>query len=241
MSLAFLDSAAAAAARVSSSEVASGPFVPGLTGATLPDPPDAATPRPRGAPGSGSAAPRRCDRAPCSTRRRSRGRRGCRRGPGRSRPPGARTSWPARGTTARRAAARIRSGSCQPGRPASWSAPSTNHSRAPGSSRGDRLEGVGRVARPLAVELDARDREPGHAGDGRLEPGRAAVAVARGAGRLVGRHPGRHQQHDVQVELPQRLRGHDQVPDVGRVEGAAEDADPASRRLRAVSGRARAP
>ena len=75
MSLAFLDSAAAAAARVSSSEVASGPFVPGLTGARLPDPPDAATPRPRGAPGSGSAALRRCDRGSCWTRRRSRGRR----------------------------------------------------------------------------------------------------------------------------------------------------------------------
>jgi hypothetical protein len=56
----------------------------------------------------------------------------------------------------------------------------------------------------------------------------------------VGRVAGRDEAHLVEAELPARLAGDDQVADVGRVEGAAEDADPAAPPA-VVSGGGRGP
>jgi hypothetical protein len=43
----------------------------------------------------------------------------------------------------------------------------------------------------------------------------------------VGRRGDRHQPDDVEIELVQRLLGHDEVGEVRRVERAPEDPEPA--------------
>ncbi len=101
-----------------------------------------------------------------------------------------------------------------------------NQSVDAGLGGGHRLEGVGGVARPVAVDLDVRHDEAGVVGDRALEPGGAALGGRDGRIVLVRRPAGGHEAHLVEPELPERLAGHDEVADVRWIEGAPEHAHP---------------
>lgn len=109
-----------------------------------------------------------------------------------------------------------------------------------GVGGGEGLQRVGGVAGPGAVELQARDGEAGAALDGPLEPGQPPLGGAVGALGLVGRKARRDEEQAVEAQLPQRLAREDQVAEVRRVEGAAEDSEAAWRGAAGgLSGRAR--
>jgi hypothetical protein len=84
---------------------------------------------------------------------------------------------------------------------------------------------IDRVGRPFAPHLEVRDLETRVAGDreaAQFEPMFGARVLLQ---RLVRRLSGRHQDDAVETELEVGLLTADQVADVQRVEGPAEDAD----------------
>jgi hypothetical protein len=87
------------------------------------------------------------------------------------------------------------------------------------------LKGIDRVRRTLPVELELADVEslvPAY----RQPAQRQSVVGARILRELfVRRHACRGQEHTVQPELKKGLLRAHQVPEVGRVEGATEDAE----------------
>ena len=90
----------------------------------------------------------------------------------------------------------------------------------------DRAQRIDRVRLARAVKLQVRDREalvarrrqPAH-----LESVLAARIVER---LLVRGHADRHEHDPVEPELHVRLLRADKMPEMRRVEGPAEDADP---------------
>ena len=133
---------------------------------------------------------------------------------------------PGRGTTPSLASSTTRAGSFQLASPAAMSAPSRKYSSLSGSSLRQQLERPVAVGDLVPPDLEVRGlhpllalgRQPRH-----LEPDLRARVVLD----LLVRRPARdHQQHPVQLELPARLLGEEQMTDVGRVEGPAQDPDP---------------
>jgi hypothetical protein len=88
----------------------------------------------------------------------------------------------------------------------------------------DPAQGVDGVGGAVVVDLQAADREGGVRGGG--DHGHQ-VAVLGGAdpNRLLPWPAGGHEHHRVQVELPARLLGGDEVAVVDGIEGAAHDPD----------------
>jgi hypothetical protein len=82
----------------------------------------------------------------------------------------------------------------------------------------DRVVGTG------AVQVDAGKHAGGIVGDGRLHHRRAVVGRGDRAVGLVGRLPGHDEEDAVEPKLHTRRLGQDEVPVVGRVEGAPDDA-----------------
>jgi hypothetical protein len=85
------------------------------------------------------------------------------------------------------------------------------------------LQGLIRVGRPLALDLEGRDGEAGIVGGG--EPCHCQAQLAAGivGNPLVGRGSGGDEDHLLEAELPERLLGERQVTEVRRVEGRAEN------------------
>ena len=94
-----------------------------------------------------------------------------------------------------------------------------------GTLGGDGREGLGAVVGAGAAGLDLGDLEGGVAGRG--DPRHLqAVGHRRPAGRLVRRRPRHHEPDPVQRAGLAAGLGQEQVPQVDRVERAAEDAQP---------------
>ena len=92
-------------------------------------------------------------------------------------------------------------------------------------------QGVGGVARPAGLDLQTPGRESRDVGDRRLDH---RQPVGRRGDRpfslLLPRDVGDHQDQRVQGEGVAHVDGGDQVTDVGRVEGPAEQSDAQRRR-----------
>jgi hypothetical protein len=96
------------------------------------------------------------------------------------------------------------------------------------------LKRIHRIGRSLAADLEIGDLEAPVVLDcppAELEPVRRSGVVVE---RLVWRLTRRDQQHPVERQLQIRLLAADQVADVRRVEGPAEDAD--ARACQGISG-----
>ncbi len=78
---------------------------------------------------------------------------------------------------------------------------------------------------PAALDLQRRDLEALVAGDREPAQLHSRVGARVGLQLLVRRREHRHQHDAVEAELVERLLRADQVPDVRRIERAAEDAD----------------
>ena len=104
-----------------------------------------------------------------------------------------------------------------------------------GSSVMERSQRIDRVGPSLPLDLVRRHLDPRRVADrqpAQLEP---ELGPRVGLQRLVRRRVDRQQQHAVELERDQRLLGAHHVPDVGRVERPAEEAD--ARQAQAAPGR----
>ena len=103
--------------------------------------------------------------------------------------------------------------------------PHHEHQLAVPAFLGKQLQGLIRVGRPLALDLERGDREARVVGGG--EPGHRQPQLFAGVvgDPLVRRLAGRDQHHLGQAELPERLLGERQVAEVRRVERRPEHAD----------------
>ena len=116
------------------------------------------------------------------------------------------------------------------------SAPVMKNSSASGRCRAQVGQGVDRVGRAAAVDVDPADREPrvGRRGDDRHEVavlGRADLALG-----LLPRLTGRHEDDLVEPEQPGDLAGGDEVAVVDGIERPTHDPDPATCHRPSLSG-----
>jgi hypothetical protein len=86
-------------------------------------------------------------------------------------------------------------------------------------------QGIDRPRRAGTIRVDAGDCKPVVAGDRRLAQRHAVLDPRISLDRLVRRLAYGHEQHALEVELHERLLRADQMADVRRVEGPAQDAD----------------
>ena len=95
---------------------------------------------------------------------------------------------------------------------------------------GEGAQRVGRVGHPAGVDLEATGLEALDVRHRRLDHGQAILGGADGAlPHLLPRHVVHHQEHPVERQLVADVHRRDQVADVGRVEGAPEDAEALAR------------
>ena len=97
----------------------------------------------------------------------------------------------------------------------------------PGIPPGQHRQRVGGVARPTGVDLEASGGQSGDIGDRRLDHRQAVNGRGdRAFPLLLPGNVGDHQDHGVESEGVTDVDGGDEMADVGRIEGPAEQADP---------------
>src|SRR6185503_4970004 len=104
--------------------------------------------------------------------------------------------------------------------------------------RAQRLERIHRVRDTVTIELDARERKPRLAGDRGLQHRDAVRHARKWIAFLERRSSSRNEQHAVQRDRFERRERDCEVPDVHRIEGAAENADARLQRFFVAPGAA---